>query len=337
MVPIYNSGISLRKCIESILHQTMSSIKIILVDDGSTDKTTVEICEEYHANYSNIVLIHKNNTGVSSARNTGIKAAVSSYIMFVDSDDWIEPRTCEKLYASLNGSQYDIAICGFIREFYAMETIKKRDIILPDCKNIDDNGAFDLSFGLLYEKTLLVAPWAKLYKLSTIKNYSIEFNDKIYFGEDMLFNQDYLRKRRKLVIVNEGLYHYICKNNVSLTKKIDYNKYKINQILFSKSKQFLDDLNIYENNIQYVSKLYLRSCFINIESIYSDENELSREEIREYINRIITAKETQLALKISKSNDIEYILYRKILSTANIPVIKCFAYIRLKFKTILRS
>lgn len=112
IVPVYNVAKYLRKCIESILCQTIKEIEIILVDDGSTDGSS-EICDFYAAQDNRIKIIHKNNEGLSCARNDGIEKASASYILFVDSDDWIEPQLCEITYRRAIDSNADLVLFTF--------------------------------------------------------------------------------------------------------------------------------------------------------------------------------------------------------------------------------
>ena len=100
IVPVYNVELYLEKCIESIINQTYTNIEIILVDDGATDSSG-NICDLYSKKDSRIKVIHKRNGGLSDARNVGIEKAVGQYLMFVDSDDYIDKTMCEKLYNAL--------------------------------------------------------------------------------------------------------------------------------------------------------------------------------------------------------------------------------------------
>ena len=95
IVPVYNTESYLKKCIENIINQTFRNIEIILVDDGSTD-TSAEILADYALRDNRIIVIHQENQGLSAARNAGMRSAKGEYIMFVDSDDWIDVNTCEK-------------------------------------------------------------------------------------------------------------------------------------------------------------------------------------------------------------------------------------------------
>lgn len=112
IVPVYNVEPYIRKCLDSIINQTYNNLEIILVDDGSPDKSGV-ICDEYAAQYSQIRVIHQQNAGLSAARNAGLDIASGDYIMFVDSDDWIEKNTCQTLLLIAQQQEADIVFYGY--------------------------------------------------------------------------------------------------------------------------------------------------------------------------------------------------------------------------------
>ena len=112
VVPIYNAEKYLERCIKSILDQTYENLEIILVNDGSTDKS-LEICEKFKAEDNRIIIINKENGGVSSARNKGIDAATGKFIIFIDADDYIEKEMFEVLEEDLFKNNVDISMCGF--------------------------------------------------------------------------------------------------------------------------------------------------------------------------------------------------------------------------------
>ena len=114
IVPVYNSEKYLEKCISSILNQTYKNIEIIIVDDGSKDKS-VEICDNFSKNNKNIKVFHKKNEGVSIARNYGISKAKGDYILFIDSDDTIAKEMIYSLYNNLVDNDADISMCNIIR------------------------------------------------------------------------------------------------------------------------------------------------------------------------------------------------------------------------------
>ena len=124
IVPIYNVEKYLRKCVSSILEQSYKNIEIILVDDGSTDMSG-KICDELSKEHDNVIVIHKQNGGLSSARNAGIEASNGDYLSFIDSDDYIEKTMYEEMVNAIENSKKDIASCGRIVDVYGSHENKE--------------------------------------------------------------------------------------------------------------------------------------------------------------------------------------------------------------------
>ena len=132
IVPVYNVENYLKKCIDSIINQTFQDIEIICVNDGSTDNSR-KILEEYKNKDSRIKIIDKENGGLSSARNAGIKTAEGEFLSFIDSDDWIDKTMLEKLYKNITGLNSDISICAvhrFDEEKQIIETIDEEGNVI---------------------------------------------------------------------------------------------------------------------------------------------------------------------------------------------------------------
>ncbi len=153
IVPVYNVEDYLRECLDSIISQTYTNLEIILVDDGSPDGSGT-ICDEYAKKDSRIKVIHQQNSGVSVARNTGLKAVTGDYIGFVDSDDYIEPNMYEELHRCLIENDADMSVCG-IKQFGAKT---KSDFYGNKCLN---KSAF---LKKLLDETVPSYLWNKLYK-----------------------------------------------------------------------------------------------------------------------------------------------------------------------------
>lgn len=111
IIPVYNTENYLKKCLDSVVNQTLEDIEIICINDGSTDRS-LGILNDYAQKYSKIIVINQENKGVSEARNEGIEKASGEYIMFLDSDDYFQPQACETAYNSVNSSDYDLGIFG---------------------------------------------------------------------------------------------------------------------------------------------------------------------------------------------------------------------------------
>ena len=168
IIPIYNSEKYIKKCIDSIIKQTMfSDIELILINDGSKDNS-FKIIEEYSKEYQNIKVYNQENMGIAKTRNKGIKLANSKYIMFIDNDDWIENDYVEKYYKEIINTKSDVVVGGYKRCTYNKTLFIKKIINKMD----------------IYAQ---IAPWAKIYNKQFLLDNKIEFFSHP-IGEDVFFS-----------------------------------------------------------------------------------------------------------------------------------------------------
>lgn len=204
IVPIYNVEKYIEKCVTSIMNQTYSNIEIILVDDGSPDKSSI-IIDNLKQKDRRIVCIHKKNGGVSSARNVGLEVATGEYIMFVDGDDWIE-RDCISYFVGLIGNN-DIAF----------NKNQISDFNQKSSNNVSIRSSEEMIEGI-YTGKIDVAVWNKIYNRSFLTTNNIRFNEKIWFGEGMLFNINCLQFVEYVVLGEKGVYHQVSNPNSAMRK-----------------------------------------------------------------------------------------------------------------------
>ncbi len=217
IVPIYNVDIYLKDCIESILNQSYTSFELILVDDGSTDKSP-NICDYYKDLDSRIKVIHKSNGGLVSARKAGVEIAKGDYALCVDSDDWIHKDHLLSLYNVITEYSPEI-ICfdyfevyenstfvkknPFRKGFYSKEQMIKE--IFPSLIETDNGKCFPPCI------------WGKAYKLDLYKNEQLCVDDRIKIGEDVACTIPCLFRADSIYVLDKSLYYY-RRNNISMTK-----------------------------------------------------------------------------------------------------------------------
>lgn len=203
IVPVYKSEKTLRRCVDSLLDQTYQNIEIILIVDGPSDQSGM-IADQMARETSKIRVLHQENQGVSIARNTGIRNAKGKYILFVDSDDYVERFMCEKMLSSMITNDSDMILCGF-HHWYFNKDVEKSPFI---------EGTFTKTSGFhilleLYQEQFLNMPWNKLFK----KEYITEtFKKDLSLGEDLIFNLNYMKNITSFTIMGDMLYHYIQDN-----------------------------------------------------------------------------------------------------------------------------
>ena len=214
IVPVYNARDYICKCVDSLLLQTFEDIEIILVDDGSTDDSP-KICDEYAVRDSRVRVIHKTNGGLSDARNAGLAEARGEYIMFVDSDDFIEPDACEG-FAQLARGGYDIMIGEAISE----GGFCRLGHIAPDTDRVYTGREY-LKEAHKQSKAPMAA-WLNIYRRELLSENKLEFRYGI-LHEDEQFTPRAFLAAGSVVVTGIPFYHYVIRNG-SITQKKDKRK-----------------------------------------------------------------------------------------------------------------
>lgn len=232
IIPIYNAEKTMKNTVQSILNQSdfdLSSIEIILVNDGSTDNSE-KVYQETYAQYENIKYIHIQNQGPSNARNVGLDNATGKYVMFIDSDDTYEGNIFNKIKNKLKDETLDL-LCF---NYYEVSSDKKRRT-----EEIEDNIYKENSFEFIedmikYKKFNPI--WNKIYKRSIIEKFNIRFDKNIKMGEDFRFNIDYCIRASRLEVSNLYLYNYYINLSglCSTYKNENYEEKKSNLVYFEK-------------------------------------------------------------------------------------------------------
>ena len=218
IVPVYNVEKYLEQCIQSIVTQTYSHFECILVDDGSNDGSG-EICDIWQQKDNRIIVIHQKNQGVSAARNRGVAEAQGEYIAFIDSDDWVEEDYLMSLFIPMNENICDLSVVGITSDYDNGISIKS---VGPIGKiNVSSQNSYE--FIELEKKFLLFGPYVKLYKKSIIDQYNIKFNSKFSFGEDLLFNYEYLNYVTSIYVTDRAYFtnssHIPVWHDISIAEK----------------------------------------------------------------------------------------------------------------------
>lgn len=287
IVPVYNVEEYLEQCINSILQQTYDKIEIILVDDGSTDSSG-KICDNFATTSSKITVYHKKNGGLMSAWKYGVGKAHGEYIGFIDSDDWIDADMYERLYQSIVDSQSDISICGLVKGEY----IYTQPSIFKGCLDTDDVYSKFINDGTFMGRGVIPSKVVKLFKREIVLNTLQYCIDEITIGEDMTMNFAAFMFAKRVVFLNDYYpYHYRI-NFSSMTQK--FNKNCFDKIkLFNSQLRFIAKDNGKNFTAQIDADL-VGNAINTIEQVCCSQ--MSVNEKKEYIKRIVDDKETQLAL-----------------------------------------
>lgn len=271
IVPVYKAEKYIRRCVDSILAQTFTDFELLLVDDGSPDNSGA-ICDEYAARDSRVKVFHKENGGVSSARQMGLDNSLGEYVIHADPDDWVEPDMLQELYSEAQQSGADMVICDFYinygnRQIYKSQKPEKlsHDAILKE----------------LLMQRLHGACWNKLVRRDLFEKYEVKFPEDIIRWEDLFVNVMLLINSVRVSYKENAYYHYDCGiNQNSIVRKpsrlgID------SQIRFCErveTKLMQNDLN---KDILFMSKAVTKELMVNsnicsydeIESVFSEIND----------------------------------------------------------------
>ena len=246
IIPAYNIENYIGKCLESVINQTYRNLEIIVINDGSEDKT-LDIIKEYEKKDNRIKIINQENQGLSESRNNAMKIISAEYIMFVDGDDWINNKTCEMCMEEFEKENPDIVWFAYIREYdnnsipkgaFTKEKIIFEGVEVKEKLQRRIYGPFKDELGHPEKLDSLSPVWGKVYKKNIIENYEFKsFKEIGATCEDVFFNVEVLENVNKVVYINKNFYHYRKFNPNSLTKSVDenlFNKWKKAYFLLQK-------------------------------------------------------------------------------------------------------
>lgn len=232
IVPVYNVEAYLEKCVESILKQTYTNLEILLVNDGSTDKSG-ELCDKLALRDHRIRVIHKENGGLSDARNRGIDEASSNLIGFIDSDDYIDEDMYETLYRQMVASKADLSMCGHYDVYHQ---IPEKQVAEIKTWELMPEEAIKM---VMEAKILSVTAVNKLYKKALFEQLRFRIGK---IAEDAFIMVDLIHQCSKIVATNEKKYYYVHRENSITTQKF--------------SLKFLNVIEAYEQNAKMISENY---------------------------------------------------------------------------------
>lgn len=304
IIPIYNSEKYLEKCIESVINQSFNEFELLLINDGSSDKTR-EICELYVNKDNRIKLFNLENGGVSNARNFGIDSSNSEYICFIDSDDYIKLDMLYNLYRATENGKIDLVVSGMFFERYDGGS----------WNNIIDNykatNYKELQFIIreLFKSYLLYNPVGKLYKAIIINKNNLRFKKDMSFGEDPVFNCEYLKKISSCININESYYIYVKHGETSLSNKFESGKIEFNEKMHHELELLLVNYSVLDNETkEVINSRYSKELIDMIFTINRAKDNVSFSEKRRFLKKIFAndkyefqqeyLKDVNMALKI---------------------------------------
>nr|WP_297703723.1 glycosyltransferase family 2 protein [uncultured Butyrivibrio sp.] len=343
IIPAYNSEKYIKDSLLSVLQQSFCSIQIIIVDDGSTDKTR-EIVTNIAEKDSRIELFCKDNGGVGSARNYGIKYARGKYLAFIDSDDSIGERYIENLIKEIRDNNIKLSISGYSLIYEVNSSENKRKRVTPTHNGKYVKEEFIKEMKTLIDNRIMIAPFAKLFVSKIVKEKAIFFNTEISIGEDLLFNLAYINAldcKNEIILSNQSDYEYHIRKG-SLTHDFGRNRIKMQDNLYAGCVEFCNCYKAYELE-EKLAKQYFKGLMNCIDS-----------DMEKKVGKIILRDDIQTILSLGLINeaitgnrylqgkrlfwyDIELMLYRAGFKSRNIILLMSISWIRCFIKKKIRG
>ena len=321
IVPVYNAEKTLKKSIDSVFDQTCPDFELILVDDGSVDSSG-KMCDEYSEKDDRIKVLHLDNSGVSHARNEGIKAATGKYIMFLDADDEIESNLLQDNYRIIEENDPDVVIFGF--RYILSDRVLNNDI---DQKGIflgDDKEFFTERLESVVEKEMMNAPWNKIIRRELILNNNLCFDERFSILEDALFSVS-VCSVAKNICVNNGIYHnYYIWDKGSLRTKWSDNRFEAIKELYNAEIKYCRKYKDNTSQKRCFDRSFCNAVFSYMQLI-SVNKDLSNSQKKAYLTEVCS-DETVRETLLNKSSRKDFDRNKKIISF----------FVKIKMTTMIR-
>lgn len=298
IVPVYNVGTLIKKCLESLINQSYRDLEIIIVNDGSTDNS-IQYLQPY-LRYKQIKYVNNDtNRGLGHARNTGITYSKGEYITFVDSDDWVDLDIYNVMLASAKENQSDIVICSVMNEFNNYFCSEERYSYLFS-NQITKEKAISL-LSRCESNNYMISPvvWNKIYKKELLDCNNIRFLDNSYWEDDVFTFQVFINANCINIVPN--VYYHYYQREKSITN--NFSKKHIDDLIlsFKSLRSYLEQNGIYSDNMQQYSSYFDRAICSLFQMLFRNEPSTSKQ--REYIIYFYE----QFALNFSITEAISYL------------------------------
>ncbi len=289
IVPVYNEEEHLNFCINSLVNQSFKDMEIILINDGSEDKSG-EICERYKAKEYRVNVIHTNNQGPSAARNLGLDQAKGEFILFIDADDRISKDALEVLANCYKRSRADLTI-GNSTSLNCKKagTYNKQDLIDYTRNYLKNPSKF----------TLFAYSWGRLFKSEIIKSNNLRFNEKLRTFEDVAFNFDYLTHSNNAYVTNTLIYSHSVSNYRSATMSIskDINRVFGYMVALDHIERFLSSCGVKDGVSRELSHARSYLTITQLVRICGQINSLSKKRVYNFVSKLVSESRVRRDLR----------------------------------------
>lgn len=312
IIPVYNCEKYLKRCVMSVLNQTLKEIQLILVDDGSTDGSG-KICDELSD--SRIIVIHKENGGGAGAtRNLGLEKATAPYVMFMDSDDWMQANMIEEMYNAISLQKVDLVICGYRNIFVEDRESKLNYDSIPKKTKIEGKENIRDYVVNNFPDGMLGYPWNKIYKKSIIDSKSLRF-PLMRRLQDGIFNLDYFDSISSCYVLDESLYNYRASQNI-IKKKLPYDFFELIISFVEQYKQKLEKWGYGSEILKGPMATHFQDGFVNcLENFYLSKEKINNKKrnaiFDEYYANPVVQVMLKCPMKVSRYSRIVLKQYMK--------------------------
>ena len=296
IMPAYNVDGYVRRAVESLQHQTFGDFELLVVDDGSTDRTG-QMLDSIADRDIRVTVYHRQNGGAPAARNYALDRARGTYVMFMDADDWVEPRMLEEMYEFAQANRLELAISGFYIDTY-YGSADEHTTELKSCADAvyQTQGEFRAAAFRLFDQNQLYPPWNKLFLRERIERLSIRFRPT--FWDDFPFVLDFIRDVQRVGVMSRPYYHFIRQRSESETSRWRPDMYA------KREEEHTWMLDLYKHwglsgdaaSNEMIQRRYIERLVGCIENVCNPKCELSEKDKLSQIDAMINSERAQIAV-----------------------------------------
>ena len=308
IMPVYKVEEYVGKAIESIQAQTLTDWEFLIVDDGTPDRSG-EICDEYAAKDSRITVIHKENGGAPSARNTAIDIAKGEYFYFMDSDDWAEPNMLEDMYNLAKRDNAQLVVAGFYIDTYIGDgKYMSDDYTLDQDMVFSDKESFRKSAYKLFDKNLLYTPWNKLFDAKYIMDNNLKFPTT--FWDDFPFCISVVKNVERVTVTSKQYYHFLRARTESETSAYRPGMYEKREEEHGWMMDLYRDWHVGDPaSVEMIARRYVERFIGCVENVTNPKCDMSKKEKKQEIKKMLQNPRLDKMLKKAKPRS----MYMKIM------------------------
>ena len=307
IMPVYKVEEYVARAIESIQAQSLKEFEFFIVDDGSPDNSGA-ICDRYAAEDSRIRVIHKENGGAPSARNTAMDLASGEYMYFMDSDDWVEPQMLEEMYALAKRDNAQLVVAGFyIDTYYEEDRFRTDDFYVADAV-YPDRESFRRNAYALFDRNLLYTPWNKLYESKYIQENRLRYPETLW--DDFPFNLSVVENIERVTVTSRQYYHFIRKRAESETAAYRPDMYEKREEEHGWMVELYKKWGVFDaQSREMIARRYIERFLGCVENLTNPKCNLTYAQKRREVKRMLSKRRVTQTVRLAKPHSF----YMKVL------------------------